>query len=117
MSETPTFTVTQITTGIQNLLGTVFSQVRVSGEISDLKQSSAGHCYFLLKDEAAQLSAVLWSRTRPRGFELRDGLEVVCEGKIEVYPTTLANTALKPKSVIKPTFTIFSTFLGLFMPY
>lgn len=86
MSETPTFTVTQITTGIQNLLGTVFSQVRVSGEISDLKQSSAGHCYFLLKDEAAQLSAVLWSRTRPRGIELRDGLEVVCEGKIEVYP-------------------------------
>ncbi|MBR0193585.1 MAG: exodeoxyribonuclease VII large subunit [Thermoguttaceae bacterium] len=86
MSETPTFTVTQITTGIQNLLGTVFSQVRVSGEISDLKQSSAGHCYFLLKDETAQISAVLWSRTRPRGIELRDGLEVVCEGKIEVYP-------------------------------
>ena len=86
MSETPTFTVTQVTTGIQNLLGTVFSQVRVSGEISDLKQSSAGHCYFLLKDESAQLSAVLWSRTRPRGIELRDGLEVVCEGKIEVYP-------------------------------
>jgi len=86
MPETPTFTVTQLTTGIQNLLGTVFSQVRVSGEISDLKQSGVGHCYFLLKDETAQLSAVLWSRLRPKGLELHDGLEVVCDGKIEVYP-------------------------------
>lgn len=82
----PIFSVYQLTNGIQNLLGTVFSEVRVSGEISDLKQSGAGHCYFLLKDESAQLSAILWSRMRPRGVELRDGLEVVCSGKIEVYP-------------------------------
>jgi len=86
MEKLPTFTVFQVTAGIQNLLGTVFSQVRVSGEISDLKQSGMGHCYFLLKDPSAQLSAVLWNSRRPRGLELHDGMEVVCEGKIEVYP-------------------------------
>ena len=31
-------------------------------------------------------------------------------GKNEVHPKMLANTTLKPKSVIKATFTIFSTF-------
>ena len=76
--EKPVFTVGQLTHGIQNLLGTVFSEIRVSGEISDLKRSGAGHSYFLLKDERAQLSAVLWSRTHPRGVTLRDGLEVIC---------------------------------------
>lgn len=86
MSETPIFSVYQITRGIQNLLGSVFSEVRVSGEITDLKRSGVGHCYFMLKDESAQLSAVLWSRSRPANLELYDGLEVVCSGKIEVYP-------------------------------
>ena len=86
MDKIPTFTVFQLTAGIQNLLGTVFSEVRVSGEISDLKQSSMGHCYFLLKDPSAQLSAVLWNSRLPRGLELHDGMEVECEGKIEVYP-------------------------------
>lgn len=82
----PVFTVFQLTNGIQNLLGTVFSEIYVTGEISDLKQSGAGHYYFLLKDENAQLSAVLWNRQRRNELALRDGLEVVCEGKIEVYP-------------------------------
>ncbi len=86
MPDTPIFTVFQLTNGIQNLLGTVFSDVRVCGEITDLKQSGMGHCYFLLKDESAQLSAVLWNRLRSKDFELRDGMEVVCAGKIEVYP-------------------------------
>lgn len=103
MSEAPIFTVFQLTTGIQNLLGTVFSDVRVSGEISDLKQSGPGHCYFLLKDESAQLSAVLWSRLRPKGLELRDGLEVVCTGKIEVYPPRgsyqLVVSSVEPKGL------------------
>lgn len=86
MSEAPIFSVYQITRGIQNLLGNVFSEVRVSGEITDLKRSGAGHCYFSLKDESAQLSAVMWNRSRSANLEIYDGLEVVCSGKIEVYP-------------------------------
>lgn len=101
--EKPVFTVGQLTHGIQNLLGTVFSEIRVSGEISDLKRSGAGHSYFLLKDERAQLSAVLWSRTHPRGVTLRDGLEVICDGRIEVYPPRgnyqLIVSSIEPKGL------------------
>ncbi len=86
MSEIPIFSVYQLTRGVQNLLGSVFSEVRVIGEITDLKRSGVGHCYFSLKDESAQLSAVLWNRSRHANLELYDGLEVVCSGKIEVYP-------------------------------
>ena len=86
-SQPTVFTVTQLTTGVQNLLGMVFSDVRVTGEITNLSRTAAGHCYFSLKDETAQLSAVIWNSTRRRcPVELRDGLEVVCRGKIDVYP-------------------------------
>ncbi len=98
----PVFTVFQLTNGIQNLLGTVFSEICVTGEILDLKRSGAGHSYFLLKDERAQISAVLWNRQRRQNdFELKDGLEVVCEGKLEVYPPRgsyqLIVTSIEPK--------------------
>lgn len=88
MPETvPIWSVSQLTSGLQNLLGTVFSQVRVCGEITNLTQSGAGHCYFSLKDAQAQISAVMWSSVRKRcEVELRDGVEVVCEGHLDVYP-------------------------------
>ncbi|MDO4570194.1 MAG: exodeoxyribonuclease VII large subunit [Planctomycetia bacterium] len=80
------FTVHQLTTGIQNLLGTVYSEVEVCGEITNLSISSSGHCYFTLKDDRAQLSAVLWNRNRSPLDDMRNGLEVVCTGRIDVYP-------------------------------
>lgn len=88
MSETiPIWSVSQLTSGLQNLLGTVFSQIRVCGEITNLTQSGAGHCYFTLKDAQSQISAVMWNGVRKRcEVELRDGVEVVCEGRLDVYP-------------------------------
>ena len=42
--------------------------------------------YLTLKDETAQLRAVIWRRTASRlKFELHDGLEVVAAGPLEVY--------------------------------
>ncbi len=64
-----------------------FFQVAVEGEISNLARPSSGHLYFTLKDAAAQLRAVMF-RGSARMLRLppEDGLQVVCRGRITVYP-------------------------------
>ncbi len=76
----------QITAQIKDQLETSFPEVWVAGEVSNLSRPRSGHCYFTLKDAEAQLRAVLWRMTAVRiPFELRDGLEIVCRGSLEVY--------------------------------
>ena len=61
--------------------------VWVSGEISNLSRPRSGHFYLTLKDDGAQLPAVIWRNTAVRlRFDVHDGLEVVCRGQIGVYP-------------------------------
>jgi exodeoxyribonuclease VII large subunit len=80
-------TVTELTRQIKQLLETDFPRVWVQGEISNFKHHSSGHLYFTLKDEGAQLSAVLW-RTRVASllFQPEDGMKVIARGSITVYP-------------------------------
>jgi exodeoxyribonuclease VII large subunit len=64
-----------------------FPSVWVGGEISNFSQPQSGHCYFTLKDEGAQLRAVLWRNTASRlKLQLHDGLDVVCRGRLDLYP-------------------------------
>lgn len=79
-------TVTQISRSIRNLLEGEFNFVRVRGEISNLSRPHSGHNYFTLKDEGAQIRAVLFkNQQRFLTKTLRDGQQVICEGRISVY--------------------------------
>ncbi|MBX3434167.1 MAG: exodeoxyribonuclease VII large subunit [Pirellulales bacterium] len=79
--------VSQLTAQIKSLLETSFDDVRVAGEISNFSRPQSGHCYLTLKDDAAQLRAVIWRGTASRlRVDLRDGLEVVCRGRLDLYP-------------------------------
>ena len=55
--------VSQINQYIKNLFvrDYLLSRVQVQGEISNLKYHSSGHIYFTLKDEAAQISCVMFA--------------------------------------------------------
>lgn len=65
-----------------------FRFVWVSGEVSNCKQASSGHVYFTLKDEGAQLSAIMWRAAASKlRFQLRDGLKVLAAGPIQLYET------------------------------
>lgn len=87
ISEDHVFTVSELTGLIKELLENVFSRIAVAGEIADLTVAKSGHCYFTLKDEQAQLPAIIWRSYRERlPFPLRDGIEVVCRGRLDVYP-------------------------------
>lgn len=63
-----------------------FSYVRVCGELSNLKDHRSGHLYFILKDEKSQLRGVMFRMDRRYlPFTLKEGMEVVIEGEIELY--------------------------------
>ena len=80
-------TVTEVTEQIKELLETSFPNVWIEGEISNFSRPRSGHCYLTLKDDEAQLPAVIWRSTASRlRFDLHDGLEVVCLGHLDVYP-------------------------------
>jgi len=78
--------VTDITRRIKGVLERGFSEIWVQGEISNFKLHTSGHMYFTLKDEGAQLSAVMWrSRVAQLIFRPSDGLKVIVRGNITVY--------------------------------
>ena len=79
--------VSELTLQIKTGLETLFPQVKIKGEISNFKRHSSGHSYMTLKDEGAQIAAVIWKTTGSRlAVPLKDGMNVVAEGRLEVYP-------------------------------
>jgi exodeoxyribonuclease VII large subunit len=61
--------------------------VWVKGELSNYSRSSAGHAYFVLKDERAVLNCVMFREAFGRlKFQLADGLKLLVHGQISVYP-------------------------------
>src|SRR5262245_59239849 len=81
------FSVWELTAHVKDQLEGAFANVAVSGEISNYSRPTSGHSYFTLKDDRAQIRAVLWRSTAARlRFDVQDGLEVVCIGDLEVYP-------------------------------
>ena len=87
ISEPPQLlSVSQLNNAAKDLLGTAFGDVWVVGEVSDLSKPSSGHIYFSLKDEEATIRAVLWRSSASRlPFQIEDGQQLVCRGKIDLY--------------------------------
>lgn len=86
-SEIPLLTVSQLTQAIKLNLETMFPNIYLQGEISNLKVQSSGHVYFSLKDTNAQISAVMFKTETTFLKRLpRDGDHVMVKGEINVYP-------------------------------
>ncbi|GMV82301.1 MAG: exodeoxyribonuclease 7 large subunit [Planctomycetota bacterium] len=84
--EREALSVSDLTRRIKGLLEGQLPPLWVEGEISNFKTYTSGHCYFTLKDAAAQLSCVLWrSAAAKLRFEPRDGMQVLAQGRVSVY--------------------------------
>jgi len=61
-------------------------RLAVVGEISNFRRHDSGHLYFSLKDPGGQIAAVMFRAAAAKcKFEPADGLEVVAEGRVDVY--------------------------------
>lgn len=79
--------VSELTLKVKGLIEARFSDAWVIGQISNLSTPRSGHIYLTLKDDGAQLPAVLWKSTASKlRFKLTDGMEIVCRGRLDVYP-------------------------------
>ena len=90
MSTPPTpqrpLTVSEITRQIRDSLEGTFGMVWVVGEATNVRRPSSGHVYLTIKDDRAQISAVMWRGLATRlPFELKDGTEILVQGDLTVY--------------------------------
>ena len=80
------YTVGELTREVKGLHENELGFVWVVGEISNARRPSSGHIYLTLKDESAQLQAVVFRGVASRlRFDLEDGLEVTAFGRLTVY--------------------------------
>jgi exodeoxyribonuclease VII large subunit len=78
--------VSELTAVVRGLLEDAFSSVTVEGEVSNCRQWSSGHLYFTLKDDRAQIRAVMFKmQVRALAFQPEDGMRVIARGRIGVY--------------------------------
>ncbi|MDB5389717.1 MAG: xseA [Planctomycetaceae bacterium] len=86
MEKPPVISVSQLSTLLKSVVELAFPCVYVSGEISNCTQAASGHYYLTLKDESAQIRAVIWRGTAQRlRFKVEDGLQAIAVGSIELY--------------------------------
>ena len=84
--ETHIFSVSELTHTIKYLLEENIPTIWLEGEVSNFKAHSSGHFYFTLKDNSAQISAVIWrSRAAMLDFEIEDGMHVQALGNVRVF--------------------------------
>ena len=79
-------TVSELTNRIRGVLESTQGEVWVEGEIANSRLWKTGHLYFTLRDEHAQLKAVMFrSAVRSLRFTPEDGLRVIARGRVTVY--------------------------------
>ncbi|MFP4213618.1 MAG: exodeoxyribonuclease VII large subunit [Desulfohalobiaceae bacterium] len=86
------FSISELNQAIKEVLEGEFPLVWVQGQVGSLSRPGSGHIYFTLKDETSSLQ-VVWFKSSQRAEncsqvmqKLDTGLEVVCAGRIAVYP-------------------------------
>ncbi len=87
MHEEPhVYSISELNSLIRERLEGEFREIWVRGEISNFKPHTSGHFYFSLKDDGAQISAVMFRGFNSKlKFRPENGLEVLIHGKITVY--------------------------------
>jgi len=86
-AEESPLSVSDLVASVKHALNDAFpGRVTVVGELSNFKHHSSGHMYFRLKDADTAIDAAMFrGRAAKLKFAPADGLEVVVEGRVDVY--------------------------------
>jgi exodeoxyribonuclease VII large subunit len=80
------YTVSELTSELKALLEEKYPFIWIFGEISNFRKPASGHFYFTLKDEKAQISAVMF-RGQQMGLKFlpQNGMEITGLGRVSLY--------------------------------
>jgi exodeoxyribonuclease VII large subunit len=82
----PVLTVSALNAQVARLLERSFPLTWIAGEISNFTRASSGHWYFTLKDDAAQVRAVMFrGKSQFAGFTPREGDKVEVRALVTLY--------------------------------
>ncbi len=71
---------------VRDLLGDVFPQVWIEGELSNVAKPASGHVYFTLKDSAAQVRCAMFKlKASALRFRPADGMQILLRAKVGLY--------------------------------
>ena len=80
------YTVSELNSDIKDILEKTYPFIWIYGEISNFNIPASGHFYFTIKDEHAQVNAVMFrNQNRNLKFKPEDGLSITGLGRISVY--------------------------------
>lgn len=80
------WTIASLVAAVRAQLEREYSDAWVEGEVSNFRASEAGHIYFTLKDQNAQLSVVMFrSQAKLLRFRPENGMQIVARGRVTVY--------------------------------
>jgi len=80
------FTISELNAQVHQLLEASFPELWVEGEISNCKAYPSGHTYLSLKDDKAQIKAVLFKGSSfGVKFKFADGLKILARGRVTSY--------------------------------
>ena len=80
------YTVSEFSNKLKKLVEENFNFVSIKGEISNLSKPSSGHIYFTLKDQDAEMKAVIFKGyNKNLSFNIENGMNVITSGNISIY--------------------------------
>lgn len=86
-SNTPEFTVSELSGAVKAAIEGEFGFVRVRGEVGRVTRPRSGHMYLDLKDDRAVLAGIIWKGRADALAQLpEEGMEVIATGKLTTFP-------------------------------
>jgi len=80
------YTVSEFSNKLKKLVESNFNFVSIKGEISNLSKPTSGHIYFTLKDQEAEMKAVIFKgNNKNLNFNIENGMNVIASGNISIY--------------------------------
>jgi exodeoxyribonuclease VII large subunit len=85
-SNTPEFSVSEVSGAVKRVLEGEFGRIRVRGEVGRVMVARTGHMYFDLKDDRAVIASVSWKGQVARmSVRPEEGMEVIATGRLTTF--------------------------------
>jgi exodeoxyribonuclease VII large subunit len=80
------YTISEMMGQVNSVLDKNYASIWLKGEVSNFNAYSSGHFYFTLKDDKAQISAVMFKGyNRNLKFQIENGQSLVVHGHLAIY--------------------------------